>query len=372
MNKLLNLISLNIDFIDHVSYRRVLIINSILIVTTFAFLSFSFISIFLIQDYNIAVLDFVAALISITSLIILKKNHNIANAAKLATFNLFLFSLTFIYINGNDHFSLIWTISLPIFATFANGKRIGLIISLLFYALLFSLAFVNIGVWSHGEWILLDWMRLVAASLMLTFAMYMNEQALEESDKKLELVRKQEKDLLRVLHSKSITDELTKLYNRRYFYDMIPKLTTLAKRKRQYITFFILDIDYFKNYNDYYGHANGDKVLVEIAQVIKNHIQRDDDFVFRLGGEEFAGIVISDDKEKTHEWIKKLCPLIEKQEIEHIESYASDFITASVGIATVSPSQKYDIDKLYNFADQALYCAKNNGRNRSELSYLCT
>lgn len=371
MNRLLTLLSLNIDFIDNISYRRILLISSISIVTMLTFLVFFFINLFLIQNYTIAVIDFLASLISIWTLITLKQDKNISKSAKLATFNLFLFFLSFVYLNGNEHFSLIWTIFLPIFATFANGKRVGLIISLVFYSVLLPFAFVNIGVWSHGQWLIIDWMRLSAASLILTFAMYMNEKALEESDKKLELVRKQEQDLIKTLHSKSITDELTQLNNRRYFYDMIPKLSALAKRKQQYITFFILDIDYFKNYNDYYGHVNGDKVLIEVARVIKNHIQRDDDFVFRLGGEEFAGIVISDDKEKTHEWVQKLCPLIEEQKIEHIESLTAEFITVSLGIATVSPTQTYDMDKLYNFADQALYCAKDNGRNRSQISTLC-
>ncbi len=371
MNKWLKILSLDIEYIDNVSFRRVLLISSISILTMLVFIFFLFVNLFVVQNYSVASLDFIAATISLRVLFVLKRDQNIPKAAKLATINLFLFFLTFIYINGSSHFSLIWTIFLPVFATLANGKKIGFYFAFVFYTLLFTLAFLNVGIWSEGKWQYIDLMRLIATSSILTFAMYMNEQALEESDKKLELVREREKKYITDLRNKAITDELTNMYNRRYFYDMIPKLTALAKRKQQYITFFILDIDYFKNYNDYYGHLKGDDALIEVAKLIKQHIQRDDDFVFRLGGEEFAGIIISDDKEKTHEHVMQLCNLIESQKIEHIESLVSEYITASIGIATVAPSKEYDLDKLYNFADQALYCAKNNGRNRSELSFRC-
>ena len=371
MNKWLKILSLDIEYIDNVSFRRVLLISSISIVTMLVFVLFFFINLFIVGNYSVAALDFIAAGISLSALFLLKHEQNIPKAAKIATLNLFLFFLSFVYVNGSSHFSLIWTIFLPIFATLTNGKKVGLYFSLVFYTLLFTLAFLNIGIWAKGEWQYIDLMRFVAASSILTFTMYMNEKSLEESDKKLEQVRRQEKQLLSDLHNQAITDELTKMYNRRYFYDMIPKLTALAKRKHQYITFFILDIDYFKNYNDYYGHMKGDDVLIEISKIIKQHIQRDDDFVFRLGGEEFAGIIISDDKEKTHEHVMQLCRLIESQKIEHVESLVSEYITASIGIATVAPAKEYDLDMLYNFADQALYCAKNNGRNRSELSFRC-
>ena len=372
MKKLLELLSLNINFTDNVSYRRVLLITSISLVTAIALAIFAVINFFLLQNPLVASLDLIASIISLSAILSLKKTHNITLAAKIATFNLMFFFFSFIYINGNSHFSLIWTIFLPIFAILANGKRKGLYFSLIFYIPLLSLAFYNIGVWNNGEWLLIDWIRLSASASILTFAIYMNEQALEASDKKLSQIRLKEKEYIKMLHEKSITDELTGLYNRRYFYDMVEKLTALAKRKEHYITFFILDIDYFKNYNDYYGHINGDQTLIKIANAIKGHIQRGDDFVFRLGGEEFAGIIISEDKNRTHDWIKELCPVIEALEIEHIESHTSNVVTVSIGIATVSCDDDHDMNKLYSFADQALYTAKNCGKNRTELSFKCS
>ena len=152
---------------------------------------------------------------------------------------------------------------------------------------------------------------------------------------------------------------------------MIFKLISLAKRKNHFITFFILDVDFFKNYNDEYGHIKGDETLIEVSKAIKKHIHRGDDFVFRLGGEEFAGIIISDNQEKTHQWILSICNIIEDLKIEHCKSKVSKYVTASIGIATVCHEENYNIDKLYSFADEALYLAKNTGRNRSEVSIRC-
>jgi diguanylate cyclase (GGDEF)-like protein len=201
--------------------------------------------------------------------------------------------------------------------------------------------------------------------------MYLNESAQESSDEMLQITREREQQYIDKLREISIKDELTGLYNRHYYNEMIPKLMHLAKRNNHYITFFILDIDYFKNYNDEYGHIKGDETLKKVAVTIQQHIHRGDDFVFRLGGEEFAGIVISDDYEKTHAWVMKLCSIIEDLHIEHSASPISQYLTASIGVATISHAKNHTMDHLYSFADKALYAAKNKGRNRTELSLHC-
>lgn len=152
------------------------------------------------------------------------------------------------------------------------------------------------------------------------------------------------------LHLLSITDQLTGLYNRRYYDNMILKLSSLAQRQKLSITFFILDIDYFKSYNDFYGHIKGD------------------DFVFRLGGEEFAGIILSIEKEKTQQWISELTKIIEDLKIGHKASKISEFLTVSIGIATIDYPDSNNLDLLYKYADKALYTAKYSGRNTSHVS----
>ena len=371
MDKILKLLSLNIEFNDNLSYRRVILVSSILFMTVFVFIFFGTTNFLVSNNVPVAAMDYTAALFSVFVIYHLKKYKDVVLSAKLATVNLIFFFITFIFINGSAHFALIWTIFLPVFATLTNGKKLGFYFSLAFYCVLFPLAYLNIGIWENGNWLIQDALRLYFASAILLFTMYMNEEALEESDKELSLIRKSEKKHMQELRDKSITDQLTSLYNRRYYNEMMPKLLNLAKRKKLYITFFILDIDYFKNYNDRYGHIEGDETLIKVANTLKSHIQRDDDFVFRLGGEEFAGIILSDDHEKTHEWIMQICKIIEDLKIEHDDSQVSQFLTASIGIATICHEKTYDMDHLYSFADKALYQAKDEGRNRSKLSLQC-
>ena len=371
MNKILEFLSFNIEYNDTSSYKRVILVSSILILTIFVFIFFAIFNAFFLEQYIISILDIGAASLSIFALYHLQKYKNLKLAAKLATLNLMLFFLLLAYVNGNSHFTLIWTIFLPIFAFLTNGKNIGLYFSLIFYSILFTISYTGIEVWNNGQWLIQDWLRLVFASSILTFIMYMNESALEESKKKLMQIRRKEKIYIKKLHNLSIIDQLTGLFNRRYYNDMIPKFMSLAKRKKLYVTFFILDLDYFKNYNDHYGHIKGDEALIKVSHALKNHIQRNDDFVFRLGGEEFAGIILSDNKENTHEWILSTCQIIENLKIDHAQSKASQYLTASIGISTIDYEQNYTMDDLYHFADEALYIAKNEGRNKSSINIQC-
>jgi diguanylate cyclase (GGDEF)-like protein len=229
------------------------------------------------------------------------------------------------------------------------------------------MSYYYIHIWDSGEWLFSDWMRLVLASTVLTLCMYIYEALLDKAQQDLQKARAKELQRSEELHLQSITDQLTDLYNRRYYENMIHKLSSLAKRQNLFITFFILDIDYFKAYNDYYGHIKGDETLVKVAQVLKKHIHRGDDFVFRLGGEEFAGIILSNEKENPHQWISELTTIIENLQIEHKASNISPYLTVSIGIATIPPHSN-KIEMLYKYADKALYAAKENGRNQSRIS----
>ncbi|WP_457748044.1 GGDEF domain-containing protein [Sulfurimonas sp.] len=364
MNRLLRFINLNTRFKDNMTYRHFILVNGILVVIILFFIFFALFNYFILHRPDITFLNTIAAIITLLILIHLTTTNNITFTAKLATINLMVFLLAFIYNVGSEHFSLIWTIFLPTFAIFANGRKLGLYFSLLFYALLFTMAYMYIGVWDKGNWAFQDWVRLVSASSLLTFGMYLNESAYEEYDRQLKLVRANEQRLMLELSKQSITDQLTNLYNRRYYDTVIDKVIATAKRHKKCITFFILDIDHFKRYNDYYGHKKGDEVLIKVAHTLKKHIQREDDFVFRLGGEEFAGIITSEDKEKTQEWIAQLCDAVEKLKIEHKKSHISAYLTVSLGMVSKCSDEDFNANSLYLDADKALYKAKSQGRNR--------
>ncbi len=162
----------------------------------------------------------------------------------------------------------------------------------------------------------------------------------------------------------SITDELTKLYNRRYFNIKIEEELNRAKRNNIFLSFIILDIDYFKNYNDTYGHLLGDKVLKNVSEVLIEMTSRTSDYAFRLGGEEFGLILINQDKKKVFDYAKKIRQSIEELHIEHKTSNISKNLTASFGIVTRKANDIKNSDELYRLADEALYISKRNGRNQ--------
>ena len=160
----------------------------------------------------------------------------------------------------------------------------------------------------------------------------------------------------------SITDELTQLYNRRFFNTKIEKEINRAKRENTYLSFLIMDIDYFKEFNDTYGHQKGDFALEEVSKVLKKYTNRSSDFAFRLGGEEF-GIITRLEKEKIIEFANNIKNEIEELHIEHKKSSISEYLTISIGVTSRTGLDLLDSNTLYKEADDSLYLAKNKGRN---------
>lgn len=164
------------------------------------------------------------------------------------------------------------------------------------------------------------------------------------------------------LEALSITDQLTDLYNRRYFDHVFDRELRRAKRAKHFFTFIMLDIDHFKSLNDTYGHLDGDKALKKVSKLLKEFCQRSGDYVFRLGGEEF-GILITDQNEPlANDYIDNLRLSIEKMKIpnKHTET---KYLTASMGIITKIPELTDTEDYFLSTADSLLYQAKMQGRN---------
>ena len=160
----------------------------------------------------------------------------------------------------------------------------------------------------------------------------------------------------------AITDELTQLYNRRHFNLKIESEINRAKRDNLSFSFLILDIDFFKEYNDTYGHQKGDEALEKVALVLKKHTSRSSDYAFRLGGEEF-GIITTLDKSKVIEFAKQIRHKIEELKIEHNSSSISKYLTISIGVTSKKGADISSSASLYKQADDALYKAKKDGRN---------
>lgn len=169
------------------------------------------------------------------------------------------------------------------------------------------------------------------------------------------------------IHELSIRDSLTGLYNRRQFDRLSPKLLNQARRLHAPLSFTMLDIDHFKLYNDTYGHLQGDQAIREVAQVMQDTYRRDTDYLFRIGGEEFAVISLDCHKQQTIEMAEKLRNTLCERRIEHVENGEHPYVTVSIGTFSQIPDETIrDSHELYKQADAALYHAKQNGRNRVE------
>ncbi|MGE0052251.1 MAG: diguanylate cyclase [Arcobacter sp.] len=168
----------------------------------------------------------------------------------------------------------------------------------------------------------------------------------------------------KIIEEISITDGLTNLYNQRYFNDFSQKFINSAKRENHFISFLIIDVDYFKQYNDTYGHLMGDNVLKKVATALKDYSSRSDDYCFRLGGEEFGILFKSKNQEKAFQFAKMILKNIENLKIEHKSSIVSKYITVSMGLFSDYSKNIIDIDDIYKKADKMLYLAKETGRNR--------
>ncbi len=166
----------------------------------------------------------------------------------------------------------------------------------------------------------------------------------------------------------SITDPLTKLYNRRYFDDIFYKELNRAKRDKTIFCLLSLDVDYFKFYNDTYGHQEGDIVLQIISKILMLNLKRPSDFSFRMGGEEFSAIFTVSEDKKIYEFSEYIRKSIEDTKIEHKKNSVSQFITVSIGVVFVDFSKNCEKNilkkNLYRYSDELLYKAKTSGRNR--------
>ena len=180
----------------------------------------------------------------------------------------------------------------------------------------------------------------------------------ERSKRKLYLQQFKEEQL----HKQTITDEMTTLYNRRYLNEMLPQVISHSVTRHKELSFLMLDIDFFKQYNDTYGHVKGDEVLKSIAATLKSNFF-EDAYCFRYGGEEFSVIIQNVSFYETKKLTDELIERIKELQIEHKSSQIKNTITLSIGMYHGTPVS-LTAENLIAIADSRLYQAKRSGRNR--------
>ncbi len=174
------------------------------------------------------------------------------------------------------------------------------------------------------------------------------------------------------LENMAMVDQLTQIANRRSL-PVDSKLDCLWRyllREQSCVSLLLCDIDYFKQYNDTYGHAVGDDCLRLVAQTFKQTVKRSTDLAARYGGEEFAVILPNTNSDGAFQVAQEIHQALVQLNIPHAASAVKQHITLSIGIATVIPTPDMVPLDLIEAADQALYQAKTQGRDRSCISRL--
>jgi len=197
--------------------------------------------------------------------------------------------------------------------------------------------------------------------VMLMVTAKINSKLLEEN-----IQLSHDKDsLIRRLQKISITDPLTGSYNRRYFESTFPKEINRAKRSKQNLNLIFIDVDNFKLINDNLGHPSGDKLLINLANILKTKLKRSSDIIFRLGGDEFAAIVSNQSLKET----LSICNHINSQFKKNLLRNANNIIlpkevALSMGVVNIQSECASDMKDTINIVDKALYEAKNSGKNQ--------
>jgi diguanylate cyclase (GGDEF)-like protein len=159
-------------------------------------------------------------------------------------------------------------------------------------------------------------------------------------------------------------DTMTGIYNRRYLEENLKRITKSHSRSGGTLSVLMLDVDLFKRYNDRYGHSEGDRCLIAVAEAFAGALSRADDFVVRYGGEEFAVVLPNTDEEGARHIADKLLDAVRSRHILHEDSDVSDRVTVSIGVTTGLVRPGVGGADFIAHADKALYISKQGGRDR--------
>ncbi|WP_457622586.1 diguanylate cyclase [Persephonella sp.] len=208
---------------------------------------------------------------------------------------------------------------------------------------------------------------LVSTNAMGIFAGYMLEYFFRKNFLQSFLIfldKKKTEYLNKKLYEMTITDELTKVANRRFFQETLEKELKRAYRENYPVSLLMVDVDHFKEYNDSFGHTAGDRCLCSVAKILKKYRKRSYDLVARYGGDEFIVVLPKASEDYAVDVAENIRYEVEKLDMKHVKPF--DKVTVSIGVAVLNNknTKNLSVKDLLNTADKALYRAKKEGRNR--------
>lgn len=220
------------------------------------------------------------------------------------------------------------------------------------------------------DWTLLNRTYTFSSFLGMSLA-YVTDRQHRENYLQNCIIELNQKELMQQAHQLSVLsqqDSLTGLANRRYLDEVLNSEWRRAVRHELPLTIMMIDIDYFKLYNDTLGHIKGDQCLRNIASILTSITARSGDLAARYGGEEFLLVFAMTNEQQALIQVQRLMAMIDDIAITHPCSPVSSHVTISVGVTTIIPQLHDDISDFISRADHALYVAKSNGRNQYQIS----
>lgn len=219
--------------------------------------------------------------------------------------------------------------------------------------------------------------QILQRKVSIFLEMHLQRQQLEEKTRELdakilelEVLQKELEEKNEKLELLSSLDGLTGLFNRRYFDDNLIKEWKQAIRDKTPLSLLIVDIDFFKDYNDYYGHLEGDDCLRKVAQSLYEALLRPTDIIARYGGEEFTAILPNTESGGIERVAERMMENVSRLGIAHNRSSVAEVVTVSIGASSAFPAADIPPTALLEHADKALYEAKESGRNNYRLKVL--
>jgi diguanylate cyclase (GGDEF)-like protein len=206
--------------------------------------------------------------------------------------------------------------------------------------------------------------RLTEINFNLDELVLQRTKELEKSNERIEQQKLELEKANQSLRNLSFKDQLTGVWNRRKYDQIVEMEWNRCLRCKRPIALLLVDIDYFKELNDLYGHMAGDECLVKIGEILKSSFKRSSDMVARYGGDEFVVILPETGKEEAMESADMLRRKIEALHVPHAHSTVSDYVTVTIGVTSLIPNKNLSYESLFTFADKALYEKKIDGRNQ--------
>ncbi|WP_373481845.1 GGDEF domain-containing protein [Acetobacterium sp.] len=332
-------------------FRQVLMLNCILLISIFILAVFSLVA-YRIALYPVMISNSIGGVVAILALYDFHQRHFLHFTSVLMVLIEMLILLVLFWFVGLAHYVLVWIVVIPITAYFLLGRIGGRIFTISFSLIVLSFILLRYSIWEIQGFSIVGMLNLGFAYLALILTVSYYELTMQEVLENLERKNKE----LAVL---SVTDRLTGAYNRIKLDEILFSEIVNYRRTGKVFSILICDIDFFKQINDNFGHLFGDMILKEITQLMRQIIG-ESDICGRWGGEEFMIICLKTPLNEAVNLAEKL-----RLGIEDYSRNSSHRVTMSFGVTEFIPSDT--IETLIKRSDDALYLAKQRGRNRVEI-----